>query len=199
MKAFALQGGHATFAQTMLPEETLRRDLALVAGFSLFVALCAQIAVPLPFTPVPFTAQTLGVLLTGMLLGPRLGALSLLAYLAEGLAGAPVFALGTGGVSHLFGPTGGYLVAFPLAAAATGMLAARGWDRRFVTTIVAMLLGNIVIYAIALPWLAHWVGANNAVALGMRPFLVGDAIKVLIAAIAMPGGWKLLAWSGMGG
>lgn len=196
MNAVALRGERTTLAQTILPEQTLRRDLALVVGFSLFVALCAQIAVPLPFTPVPITGQTFGVLLTGMLLGPRLGALSLLAYLAEGLAGAPVFALGTGGLSHLSGPTGGYLIAFPLAAVATGALATRGWDRHLVTTVLAMLLGNAIIYAIALPWLAHWVGASNAIALGMRPFLAGDAIKVLIAAVAVPGGWKILARSG---
>jgi len=170
-------------------------DAALIVGGSLFVALSAQVAIPLPFSPVPITGQTLAVLLVGALLGSRRGGLSLLTYLAEGAAGLPVYAGGTGGLVPLMGPTGGYLAGFVVAAFVTGLLAERGWDRHFVTTVLAMVLGNIVIYAFGLPWLAHFVGGAAVFALGLLPFLPGDIIKIIIAAILLPGGWKLLGRS----
>lgn len=130
---------HTSFAQALWPRRThsrsagMTRDLLLVTLFSLVTALSAQVAVPLPFSPVPLTGQTFGVLLTGALLGPRLGALAMVLYLIEGGVGLPFFAGGTFGAARLVGPTGGYLVAFPLAAAFTGWLATRGWDRRPLT------------------------------------------------------------------
>src|ERR671939_1049603 len=118
------------------------RSLALVLGFSLLTALAAQVVIPLPWTPVPITGQTFAVLLTGALLGSRLGALAMLAYLAEGPAGLPFFRGGAGGAHYLlFSPTAGYLFAFPAAAYVTGLLAGRGWDRRFATAAAAMALG----------------------------------------------------------
>src|SRR5438270_9126611 len=123
------------------------RSVMLVVAFSLFVALAAQVAVPLPWTPVPVTAQTFAVLLTGALLGPRLGALALVAYLAEGAGGLPFFGGGGGGPQYLVGPTAGYLFAFPAAAFVTGLLAERGWDRRFLTAAAAMLAGSPVFLA----------------------------------------------------
>ncbi len=170
-----------------------RTDALLVVGFSLFVALTARISIELSFTPVPITGQTLGVLLTGALLGSRRGALALLVYLAEGAAGLPVFAGGAAGFARLLGPTGGYLLAYPLAAGLVGLLAERGWDRSIWRSGMTMLLGNLLIYLIAVPWLSWFVGSLTlALAKGMLPFIVGDALKIALAAVALPGGWALL-------
>ncbi|HEX8355135.1 MAG TPA: biotin transporter BioY [Pyrinomonadaceae bacterium] len=169
------------------------RSALLVAGFSLLTALAAQAVVPLPFTPVPLTGQTFAVLLTGALLGPRLGALAMLAYLAEGAAGLPFFRGGAGGVTHLSGATAGYLLAFPAAAYVTGYLAERGWDRRFVTAAAAMALGSLVILASGWGWLALMSGSGaEAFRFGVVPFLPGDIVKIALAAAALPAGWALL-------
>jgi biotin transport system substrate-specific component len=169
------------------------RSVALVFAFSLLVALAAQVAVPLPWTPVPVTGQTFAVLLAGALLGSRLGALALVAYLAEGAVGLPFFSGGGGGAQFLVGPTAGYLLAFPVAAFVTGHLAERGWDRRILTTAAAMALGSLVILAGGWSWLAVLTGsAARAFALGVAPFVVGDVVKIALAAAALPLGWKLL-------
>ncbi|HST51079.1 MAG TPA: biotin transporter BioY [Pyrinomonadaceae bacterium] len=170
------------------------RSVALVFAFSLFVALAAQVAVRLPWTPVPITAQTFAVLLAGALLGSRLGALALLAYLAEGAAGLPFFSGGAGGAQYLFlSPTAGYLLAFPAAAFVTGYLAERGWDRRPLTAASALALGSLVILAGGWGWLALQTGsAARAFAFGVAPFVVGDVIKIALASAALPLGWKLL-------
>jgi biotin transport system substrate-specific component len=173
------------------------RSALLVVGFSLLTALAAQVAVPLPFTPVPLTGQTFAVLLTGLLLGPRLGALAMLAYLAEGAAGLPFFRGGAGGVGHLSGATAGYLFAFPVAAYVTGYLAERGWDRRFLTAAAAMALGSLVILASGWGWLALMLGDGaQAFRLGVAPFLPGDVVKIALAAAALPAGWALLRRKG---
>lgn len=174
--------------------KSLGRDLALIIGFSLFVALTAQIAIPLPWTPVPITGQTLGVLLTGAILGPRRGALAILLYLVEGLAGMPVFAGMTSGLAKLLGPTGGYLLSWPLAAALVGWLAQRGWDRRIPTALAMFCFGNIVIYAIGASWLNIYkdtFGQISVMWAGVYPFLPGDALKIVIAALVLPGAWAL--------
>jgi len=169
------------------------RSALLVVGFSLLTAAAAQVVVPLPFTPVPLTGQTFAVLLTGALLGPRLGALAMLAYLAEGAAGLPFFRGGAGGPAHLMGPTAGYLFAFPAAAFVTGLLAERGWDRRFLSAAAAMALGSLVILAGGWAWLALLTGKGaEAFRLGVAPFLVGDLIKIALAAAALPAGWAIL-------
>ena len=168
------------------------RDAFLVLAFSLVTALSAQIAVPLPFSPVPLTGQTFGVLLSGALLGPRLGACALLLYLAEGSLGLPFFAGGAFGPARLLGPTGGYLLAYPLAAAFVGWLATRGWDRRPLLMLAAMLLGSLIIFALGAAWLARYVGASHALALGVWPFVPGDVLKALLAAGLLPLGWKWL-------
>jgi len=167
-------------------------EALLVVGGSLFTALMAQIAIPLPFTPVPITGQTLAVLLVGAVLGARRGALSMLAYLAEGLVGLPVFAGGTAGVGRLLGPTGGYLVGFIGAAYVTGWLAERGWDRRPMTAVLAMLAGNGVLYLFGLPWLARFVGPTHVLSMGLFPFIPGDFLKVFLASVLLPGAWKLV-------
>jgi biotin transport system substrate-specific component len=170
------------------------RSVALVVAFSLFVAIMAQLVIPLPWTPVPITGQTFAVLLTGALLGSRLGALALIAYLAEGAAGLPFFRGGAGGAHYLFfSPTTGYLLAFPIAAFVTGWLTERGWDRKFLTAAAAMALGSIVILFGGWLWLTLFFrSAADAFAAGVAPFLVGDVIKILLAAAALPAGWALL-------
>jgi len=184
------------------------RDGTLIMGGSLLVAVCAQVSVPLPYTPVPVTLQTFAVLLIGALLGPRLGAMAMAAYLAEGLAGLPVFAGGRSAWSPsslpplpvIVGPTAGYLLAFVPAAALSGFLARRGWDRRFFTAAAALFAGSFVILGCGFCWLAGvtWlasgqVRAAELFALAVAPFLPADVVKVLLAALALPTAWKFVA------
>ena len=191
---------YADLLRPTMRRSALLYDAALVLGASLVIALSAQVAIQLPFSPVPITGQTMAVLLVGALLGSRRGALAVLAYIAEGLAGLPVFAGGAAGLARLFGPTGGYLVGFVAAAFLVGWLAERGWDRRFGTTLAAMTLGNLVIYAVGVVWLAVFVGGlSRAWSLGVLPFLPGDVIKIILAAVLLPGGWKLLGMRGRTG
>lgn len=145
--------------------------------------------------PVPVTLQTLVVLLIGASYGWRLAASTVLAYLAIGLSGLPVFASNLVGPAALVGPTGGYLLAFVPAAALVGWLAERGWDKSVILTVVAMVLGNLVIYAIGASWLASIIGAKKAWALGVMPFLAGDAVKIGFAALALPLASKILGRS----
>jgi biotin transport system substrate-specific component len=170
------------------------RTVALVVGFSLLVALAAQAVIPLPFTPVPVTGQTFAVLLAGALLGSRLGPAAVALYLFEGAIGLPFFKGGAAGAHYLFlAPTAGYLFAFPLAAFVTGRLAERGWDRGVPTAAAAMALGSLVILAGGWAWLALSTGSPaGAFRLGVAPFLVGDLIKIALAAAALPLGWALL-------
>jgi biotin transport system substrate-specific component len=162
----------------------------LVLGASVVTALAAQIAIPLPFTPVPITGQTFAVVLSGAVLGARRGALAQLLYLAEGALGLPVFAVGGAGVATLLGPTGGYLIAFPIAAAITGALAQRGWDRRFATMLAAMLLASAAIFGFGLLGLSRFLPADRVVAAGVLPFIPGDLIKSTLAALAFPLVWR---------
>ena len=183
--------------KTIWPQRTLARDLLLILAGSLFVALTTQIALPLPFTPVPITGQTLGVLLVGAALGSRLGFLALLAYLLDGAMGLPVFAGGTGGI---VGPTGGFLLAFPLASGLVGLLVERfGLDRGFFGTLLAMLLGNALLYLVGLPWLAAWLmgagkfgGVSALLTMGLFPFIPGDLVKAVLAALLLPTAWRFL-------
>jgi biotin transport system substrate-specific component len=168
---------------------------AIVLG-SLTIALLAQVVVALPFTPVPVTGQTLGVLLVGGSLGARRGIAAVLLYLAEGALGLPFFAAGAHGVDllKLSAATGGYLWGFVCAALVVGLLSERGWDRSVRSSIGAMLLGEIIIYAIGVPWLAHALGTTSekALQLGLYPFVLGDVLKLLVAAGALPAIWRSL-------
>ncbi|MGQ9716147.1 MAG: biotin transporter BioY [Anaerolineae bacterium] len=170
----------------------LRHQGLLVISGSMLMALMAQITVRLPFTPVPITGQTFGVLLTGALLGSRRGALSGMLYLLAGGLGLPVFAGGAGGPERLLGPTGGYLLGFVAAAWITGYLCERGWDRRVLSAVLAMGIGNGVIYLFGLPWLACFVGPERVLIAGLWPFIPGDLIKIAMAALALPAGWALV-------
>ena len=161
---------------------------ALVVFGSLLLAVSAQFKIPL--YPVPVTGQTLVVLLIGMTYGPRLGGITIAAYLFEGAIGLPVFAGGAAGVAVLMGPTAGYLFGFLLAAIAMGYLAERGTGRTVVSTIAAMVIGNCVIYLCGALWLANFIGFAQAIAAGVLPFLYGDALKLVVAAGLMPWAWR---------
>ena len=180
-------------AERLISRRSLVVDTSLILLGSLFVAAMAQLSIPLPFTPVPITGQTFAVLLVGMVFGSRRGALALAAYLAEGAAGLPVFAEAKSGVATLLGPTGGYLVGFIATAWLVGFLAERGFDHNFFKTLAAMVAGNAVIYILGAAWLMRFVGGLQAtLAAGVYPFLIGDAIKAILAALMLPGAWKLV-------
>ncbi len=188
---------HSSHNDTVLTRALIGSDAllwkaALVLGGSALIAIAAQISVPM--FPVPMTLQTLAVLLVGLTFGSRLGAITLIAYLAEGAMGLPVFAGGKMGVATLMGPTGGYLFGFVAAAFVTGWLAERGWDRSVVLTALAMAIGNLVLYVPGLFQLQLVTGAEWAKiwAWGAGPFLIGDAVKLVIAALVVPGAWRLL-------
>jgi biotin transport system substrate-specific component len=156
-------------------------DAALVAGFSLLIALSAQVAIPLPFTPVPVTLQTFAILLTGCLLGSGRGALAAAAYVAEGSLGLPFFSGGTAGIAHLFGPTGGYLVGCVAAALIAGLFAERGSTTKPAGLLLTLVVADLVVFLFGVPWLGAFTGTGKAVALGFLPFLAGDALKVAAA------------------
>ncbi len=168
------------------------RSVSLVFAFSLLTAIAAQIVIPIG--PVPITGQTFAVLLTGALLGSRLGAMAMIVYLIEGAAGLPFFYGAHGGLAHLLGPTGGYLVAFPAAAFITGAFAENGWDKSFFTAVSAMLVGSIVILLSGWAWFAVVMHASPwaAFQVSVMPHLGGDVIKILLAAATLPIGWKIL-------
>lgn len=179
---------------------TAYRVACLIAG-SAFIAVLAQVSVPLPFTPVPITGQTLGVLLVGAAYGPALGGATLLLYLLWGVIGLPVFAPNQDG-SHMTGlqalkltaPTAGFLWGFVATSALVGWLSSRGWDRSVRSSVSAMFLGEIVLYAMGIPWLMKAVSADldTALALGLYPFVVGDTLKLLAAAGLLPAAWRLM-------
>lgn len=168
------------------------RDGLLIFAGSLWVALLAQVRIPLPFTPVPITGQTFAVLLVSASLGSRRGLASLALYLGLGISGLPVFAGGTGGLKHLFGPTGGYLLGFLLAAYVIGRMAEKGLERSIRTSFIPFLVGTLLIYISGASWLAFYVGPAAALEKGVLPFLVGDSIKLVMAALALPAAWKLV-------
>ncbi len=170
------------------------RDAALVVGAAAFVGVSAQIAISLPFTPVPLTMQPFAVLLAGATLGLRRGGAGMLLYVLVGLAGAPWFAQHHGGTAIVHTASFGYLLAYPFAAALVGVLAARGGDRTVLRTAGTMAVGLLVIYAFGLPWLmaALHVGPGAGLALGVTPFLLGDVVKVGLAAGLLPTTWRLV-------
>ena len=179
-----------TLIGTALAPLDLTRSAGLVIGFSLLTAASAQIKIPM--FPVPITGQTFVVLLTGALLGSRLGAMTMVAYLVEGASGLPFFNGFSGGIQHILGPTGGYLVAFPAAAYIAGAFAEHGWDKRFLTAVAAMTIGSIVILFCGWAWLSQFMTPAVAFRAGITPFIVGDIVKIILAAAVLPLGWKLL-------
>ena len=179
-------------------------SVASVLFVAVLTAAAAQVSVPLPFTSVPFTFQPMVVLLGGLALGSKLGLASQIVYLAAGIVGLPVFAASTTlppGPLRLLGPTGGYLMAYPVAAFVVGYLAERGFSRRYLTSVVAMLVGLAIVYACGVTWLAFFarvgtgsaaIGVLGAVMAGVVPFVMADLLKLLAAAGILPGLWKVM-------
>lgn len=188
---------HPTLARQLVPAPSVARDLALIAGGAAFVAALAQAEIPLQ--PVPLTLQTLGVLLVGAALGWKRALAALALYVAAGAVGLPVYA---GGDRGLMNPAGtgvraslGYLISYPFAAALVGFLVERyALDRRFLGTCLAMLAGSVVIYAFGLPVLSALTGLKGGALLtaGLTPFLLGDTIKLVLAALLLPTVWRFV-------
>jgi biotin transport system substrate-specific component len=184
-----------TLVATMWPAgseagfNAMRAGLLALVG-SLLVAVSAQFQVPM--VPVPMTMQSFAVLVIGAAYGARLGAATLLLYMAEGALGLPVFAGMKGGAAHLVGPTGGYIVGFVLAASVVGGLAERGWDRSVVWTTLAMLIGKVFIFVPGVLWLGALIGMEKALSLGFVPFVPGIFLKVALAVAVLPGAWWLI-------
>jgi biotin transport system substrate-specific component len=198
-----------TLAERLVPEAVAvrvgatTRDAILVVIGAVLIALSAMVSIRLPDNPVPITGQTFGVLLAAAALGRRRGMAATALYVLVGVVGLPAFAEGKGGVGVIaavnqgrlvLGATGGYLVGFVLASALVGRLAERRWDRRLPGALGVMLLGNVVIYLVGVPWLAAAVGlsADQAIAKGLIPFLFGDILKTLLAGAALPTAWWLV-------
>jgi biotin transport system substrate-specific component len=176
----------------------IAREVTLIAGFALLTAALAQVRIPLGFTPVPVTGQTLAVLLAGASLGAWRGASSQLLYWLMGMVGLPFYSNGTGGWSVATGPTMGYLVGFIVAAAVVGRLAEYRHDRHVLTSVAAMTMGSMIIYVCGATWLAINLGIplatgeQNAISLGVTPFLVGDVIKMCLAGLATASTWRFI-------
>ena len=167
------------------------RHVALILAGTLLIALGAQVSFVIPGNPVPITGQTFGVLVAGGALGFRRGIASAALYVVLGMIGLPFFALGRTGIEVLLGATGGYLVGFVLASAIVGRLAELGWDRKVVGSVGAMLIANLAIYVVGVPWLAVVTGNDLAWAVqyGFVPFVAGDALKLVLAAAVFPVAW----------
>lgn len=185
-----------TLAQTLAPSRSIARDIALIVGGAAFVGLLAQVEIPLQ--PVPLTLQTLGVLLVGAALGWKRAFAALALYVVAGAVGLPMFA---GGSAGLYAHTGklraslGYLISYPFAAALVGFLVQRyALDRKFLGTCLAMLAGSVVIYAFGLPGLSILTGlkGNALFVAGLTPFLIGDTLKLLLAALLLPAAWAFV-------
>jgi biotin transport system substrate-specific component len=185
---------HTTLALTLTRRLSARNalltDALLIIGGSLFVALMAQVSIPLPF--VPITGQTFAVLIVGAALGAKRGAASLALYIVEGAMGLPVFAGGASGITSLFGYTGGYLIGFVAAAFVVGLLAERGLDRSWRTSLIPFVAGSIIIYFFGVAQLAYFIGLKAALENGLYPFIIGDTIKLILAAVALPSAWALV-------
>ena len=185
--------GNAALIDRVVPRSALN-SAALILSGAVFTTYAAQLVIPM--WPVPFTAQTLAVLLVGSVLGATRGAISLIAYFSMGALGLPVFSAAT---SLSFGPTFGYLIGFVAAAAVVGWLSERGWHKTFQGVIGSFAIANAVIYLFGLPWLAFVLGnlgvANDFASVataGLAPFIIGDVLKMILAAALLPLAWKFL-------
>jgi biotin transport system substrate-specific component len=167
------------------------RDVVLVVTGALFIYLTSLVVIHLPGNPIPITGQTFGVLLVGGALGLRRGFSAVGLYVLLGVVGLPFFAEGKGGLAVIWGASGGYLVGFVVAGALVGRLAELGWDRRIGGALGAMLVGSVVIYAIALPWLKIVTGWpwDKTIETGLLPFVIGDTFKAILAAVLFPVAW----------
>lgn len=182
----------ATLIDAVIPGAGILREIAIILSFACITAVCAQVSFWIG--PVPITGQTFGAILAGALLGSRRGALSQLSYLMIGATGMPFwFALGGPiGIARLIGPTAGYLYGFIAEAFVIGWLMEKGWGRQLYKTIPAMLIGEVVLYTCGLAWLAAFVPEDKLLQAGLFPFIIGDSVKMGLAALALPAGWAVL-------
>lgn len=183
---------HTLTVYDLIKPSSFWMGVPVLLSFNLLLVGCSYLAINLPFSPVPVTAQTFGVLLVAMALGRVHGAAVVAAYLAEGAAGLPVFAGGNAGAAALIGPTGGYLIGFLAAAYLTGWLADRGWDKGYLKSIAAMTLGTVIIFACGLTQLSLFVPTESVAAMGLYPFIPGALIKIAVASVILPSIWKFV-------
>ena len=181
-----------TLADVAVPRSNAMTDTLLVIAASLVTAAAAQVEIRLPWTPVPITGQTFAVLLSGTVLGARRAFLAQCFYLLEGACGLPFFAGGAAGVAKLIGPSGGYLIAFPFAAAMTGAFAEHSLDRTPPRMFLSMIAGSVVIFGLGLGQLSRFVPSGSLLASGLLPFIPGDLIKAALAAAVFPAAWKFV-------
>lgn len=167
----------------------LAKNIVLIAGAAFLTALCAGAKIQIGL--VPMTLQTSAVLLSGILLGSKRGAASQITYVAAGLAGIPWFSSG-GGLQYIFSPTFGYLIGFIFAAYITGLFAELGWDRKIIGAMLAMAVGNLLIYCFGLLWLSKFIPQQQLLSVGVTPFIAGDVLKIMAAGILLPCAWRLL-------
>lgn len=186
------QPNYLSMTQVLWPEVevSFARKLLLVLIGSLVLTISAKVQIP--FYPVPLTMQTLAAIMIGTLFGARLGAATVMFYLAQGFVGLPVFAGPVAGPAYFAGPTGGFLVGFVLAAGVAGLLAERGWDRKMGTTFALMVIAAAMIHIPGIAWLSTLTGMETAVMKGSVPFLLGDLLKAALATLVLPFAWKLL-------
>jgi biotin transport system substrate-specific component len=185
----------STLRSAVIARTTVASQITLILTGTVFLAVMAQIAFPIPGSPVPFTGQTLGVLLLGTAYGARLGFSTIAFYLLMGMAGAPIFSSGTSGLERIVGPTGGYLVGMLISSLVLGALAGRKWDQKIKTVIPTMIIGNSVIFAIGLLWLHQYTGQSWLWTFdkGFTPFVFGEILKIAIASTALPAVWKFVS------
>lgn len=183
-----------TLRSSVFPRTNALTNTLLIAGGVFFLAGLAQVAVPIPGSPVPVTGQTLGVLLIGTSYGSALGLSTFLTYLLVGIAGAPVFANGAHGLSRLTGATGGYLAGMLLATVVVGALAGRRWDQRLRSALPTMVIGDAIIFSFGLYWLHSFSNQTWSwtLAAGLTPFLFGEALKIAIAGTSLPLVWRFV-------
>jgi biotin transport system substrate-specific component len=185
----------STLKSAFIARSTVASQISMILTGTVFLAVMAQISFPIPGSPVPFTGQTLGVLLLGTAYGAGLGFSTIAFYLLMGMAGAPIFSSGTSGIERIAGPTGGYLVGMLISSLVLGAFAGRKWDQRIKTVIPTMIIGNSIIFAIGLLWLHQYTGQTWLWTFdkGFTPFIFGEIIKIAIASTALPAVWKYVA------
>ena len=185
----------STLKSAVISRTTAITQISLILGGTIFLAVMAQISFPIPGSPVPFTGQTLGVLLLGTAYGASLGFSTVAFYLLMGIAGAPIFASGSHGFEKIAGATGGYLVGMLIASLVLGALAGRKWDQKIKTVIPTMIIGNVIIFTAGLIWLHQYTGQSWSwtVEKGLTPFILAEFIKIAIASTALPAVWRLVA------
>jgi biotin transport system substrate-specific component len=181
-----------TTAYSLIRPKAWWMEVPVLLTFNLLLVACAYVSISLPFSPVPITGQTFGVLLVAMALGRVRGTAVVTAYLVEGLVGLPVFAEGKAGLAVFLGPTGGYLLGFVAAAALVGVLADRGWDKNLKLSLAAMALGTVVVFISGLSWLIRFVPTSMLLSTGLTPFLPGAVLKLALASIILPSLWRFL-------